>query len=142
MVSGGAEGLGIRSILMDMGTSMKLKLSEDSTAAKGIADRTGLGKVRHIGVNQLWLQEKVKHKDIEFAKVKGIESLADALTKHSDAEDIRKHINGVFCEIRKGRHKDMPEVADKGGGGCIRGSRRSIRPRRRRTELFTYARRD
>ena len=92
MVRGGAEGLGTRSILEDMGIYMKIKLSEDSTAAKGIADRTGLGKVRHIEVNQLWIQEKVRNKDIELAKVKGTENLADALTKHIDAEDMRKHI--------------------------------------------------
>ena len=66
MVRGGAEGLGTRSILEDMGINMKIKLSEDSTAAKGIADRTGLGKVRHIEVNQLWIQEKVKNKEFQM----------------------------------------------------------------------------
>ena len=55
--------------------NVKIRLSEDSTAAKGIADRIGLGKVRHIEVNQLWLQEKVRNKDIELRKVKGLENL-------------------------------------------------------------------
>ena len=56
MVKGGAEAMGTRSILEDLGIARKIRLSEDSSAAKGIADRTGLGKVRHIEVNQLWIQ--------------------------------------------------------------------------------------
>ena len=36
-VGGDAEGLGTRSIVGNMGIHMKLKLSEDSTAAKGCA---------------------------------------------------------------------------------------------------------
>ena len=59
MVRGGAEALGTRSILADMEFFCKVRLSEDSSAAKGIADRTGLGKVRHIEVNQLWLYEQI-----------------------------------------------------------------------------------
>ena len=75
-VKGSAEAIGSQSILADMGVNVRIRLSEDSTAAKGIADRTGLGKVRHIEVNQLWLQEKVRNKDIELRKVKGLENLA------------------------------------------------------------------
>ena len=69
-------------ILKDMGVSLTIRLKEDSFAAKGIAERTGLGKLRHVEVNQLWVQEKVKNKVIELTKVKGIDNLADALTKY------------------------------------------------------------
>ena len=86
MVKGGAEAMGSRSILSDLGLEHKIRLSEDSSAAKGIADRTGLGKVRHIEVNQLWIQDKVKNKEFEIKRVKGLDNLADALTKHVDAD--------------------------------------------------------
>ena len=66
LVKGAAEAIGTRSILQDIGIQGKVRLSEDSTAAKGIADRTGLGKVRHIEVNQLWVQDKVREKEIEL----------------------------------------------------------------------------
>jgi hypothetical protein len=42
--AGGAEAMGRRSILNDMSIERKTRLSEDSTAAKGIAERTGLGR--------------------------------------------------------------------------------------------------
>ena len=89
---GEAEAMGSRSILEDLGIARKIRLSEDSSAAKGIADRTGLGKVRHIEVNQLWIQEKVKNKEFEIRRVKGLDNLADALTKHVDGEDVQKQL--------------------------------------------------
>ena len=45
-------------MLADMGVNMKIRLRTDASAAKGIASRRGLGKVRHIEVHQLWLQKK------------------------------------------------------------------------------------
>ena len=113
IVKGSAEAIGSRSILEDMGIRVAIRVKEDSTAAKGVASRSGLGKVRHIEVNQLWVQEKVRSKEIEICKVDGKDNLADALTKHLESEDIAKHIRGVGGEIAKGRHKIMPEVANR-----------------------------
>eukprot|EP00969_Alexandrium_andersonii_P260382 11511999-Alexandrium_andersonii.AAC.1 len=61
---------------------MKVRLGTDSSAAKGVASRKGLGKVRHIEACQLWLQEKVQEGRIGLMKVKGTENPADILTKH------------------------------------------------------------
>ena len=43
---------------MDMGSDVGITLELDATAAKGILDRQGIAKVRHIDVNCLWLQEQ------------------------------------------------------------------------------------
>ena len=51
--------MGVQSVISDMGVNYKLQVLTDSSAAKRIASRRGLGKVRHIEVNQLWVQEKV-----------------------------------------------------------------------------------
>ena len=50
----------------------------DSNAATGIANRTGIGKVRHLAVHLLWLQEKVRNKDIIISKVDGTKRRTDA----------------------------------------------------------------
>ena len=60
MVKGASLALGIRSMLSDLAVNLTIRLRTDATAAKGIAARRGLGKVRHIEVNQLWLQDKVQ----------------------------------------------------------------------------------
>ena len=82
IVKGSSVGLGIQSVLRNLGCNVKLPVCTDASAAKGIASRRGLGKVRHIEVNQLWIQERVASGDIEVIKVDGSSNLADALTKH------------------------------------------------------------
>ena len=71
MVKGASMALGIQSMLKDLGVELKVRLRTDASAAKGIAARRGLGKIRHIEVHQLWLQEKVNNGSIEVMKVKG-----------------------------------------------------------------------
>ena len=89
MVRGASIALGIRSLLEDMGVKMTVRIMTDSSAALGISKRRGLGKVRHIELNQLWLQDKVSTGDIDIRKVKGTENIADALTKHIDQPQLK-----------------------------------------------------
>ena len=81
LVRGGAQGLGVISLLKDLGVDRKLKLKTDASVAKSIASRRGLDKMRHVETNQLWLQQRVSLGHIEVEKIKGIENPADLLTK-------------------------------------------------------------
>ena len=108
MVKGASNGLGLRSIIADLGIDLSVILKNDSSAAKGIANRTGLGKVRHIEVAQLWLQDKVRSNEINVVKVKGTENVADALTKYVSAEETRWHVREVGQSIEEGRHPLNP----------------------------------
>ena len=45
VVKGASEGLGTQSLLRDINIDLKLRIHEDSSAAKGVANRTGIGKV-------------------------------------------------------------------------------------------------
>ena len=56
VVQGACEGLGVRTLSAAMGSNVDVKLELDATAAKGILDRWGLAKVRHLDVNCLWFQ--------------------------------------------------------------------------------------
>ena len=88
MVRGGSQGLGLQEILRDLGVEAKIRIMTDASAAKGIACRRGVGRVKHIELNQLWLQDKVAKGAIEIRKVRTDENLADALTKYLDFEKI------------------------------------------------------
>ncbi len=112
MVKGGSVGLGVKAMLADPGLKRGIKLKTDASAAKGIASRRGLGKVRHIEVSQLWLQEKVQRGDIEVVKIAGKVNKSDALTKPVGGDDILKHIEGLEAEVRKGRHAQMPKLTE------------------------------
>ena len=114
LVKGASQGIGIKNIMEDLGVEVaqKIQLLSDASAAIGIASRRGSGKVRHIEVNQLWLQGKVLSGSIEVIKIGTGSNLADALTKHVEAEILGKHIQGLGIKIESGRHSLMPAVAE------------------------------
>ena len=82
---------------------MKLRLYTHSTAAKGIANRVGLGKTRHIAVHLLWIQQHLRDHVFELVKVAGTENPADVFTKYVSAEWNQwcmETWNGKFLEGR------------------------------------------
>lgn len=91
MVKGASIGLGLQSVLKDFGITFSLELRSDASAAISISTRTGFGKVRHIEVCQLWLQDKVKQAKISVVEVGANEHVADTLTKHVSKETLGKH---------------------------------------------------
>ena len=97
-------------MLGDLGVEVKVRLKTDATAAKGIATRRGLGKVRHIEVNQLWLQEKVTAGEIEVIKVPRAENRADALTHPIEASEMQLHLDLTVQVPEIGRHSLAPKV--------------------------------
>ena len=68
-----AELIGIKSMMRDMGWDADLKLHVDATVTQVMANRQGIGKIRHLEVRYLWLQE--------MAKSNGVLNPADVLTK-------------------------------------------------------------
>ena len=59
-VRGAAEAEGIVSILGDFHIEAKVVLKSDAAAAIGITQRVGLGRVRHLAVSDLWIQQRIK----------------------------------------------------------------------------------
>ena len=82
LVRGAANGQGLVSLINDFGIQRKLRVKTDAPVAKSIASRRGVGKIRHIEVNQLWLQEKAAQGEVKIHKIPGDENPADILTKH------------------------------------------------------------
>ena len=77
--SGGAEfygvvkasgaSLGQQSLFADLGIKLQVRVWTDSSAAIGICSRQGLGKLRHIDTQALWIQERVRMKSVVLKKV-------------------------------------------------------------------------
>ena len=84
--------LGTKNMLLEWGLDLEIKLHSDASAAIGIARRKGVGRIRHIEVTQLWLQDKVKEGRIHVIKVHTKTNQADALTKHVSGELIDQHV--------------------------------------------------
>ena len=71
----------MQSILADLGHQVDLVLASDATAAIGMVRRQGLGRVRHLAVADLWVQQRVRLGHLQVEKVAGKGNPADAFTK-------------------------------------------------------------
>ena len=95
---GAAQALGMQSMAKDLGIEMTIELLIDAKATMGIINRQGLGKVRHIEVQHLWLQSAVKEKRIKLSKVSSEENVADLMTKPLPPDVIKCHLKGLRME--------------------------------------------
>jgi len=90
VVKAAAEGLGVMALMADLGIEGRVRLWVDSSAAKSISSRVGLGKLRHLEVKYLWVQQLVKKKRITIHKVRGEFNPADWLTKPGSTTQRRE----------------------------------------------------
>ena len=99
MVTGCAEGLGLQSLAEDLGWKTEVQIWTDSSAAKAIANRRGLGKLRHVELKWLWVQDIVKEGRVKLKTVRGTENVADHLTKpktKAEMEELLKNGGAEF----------------------------------------------
>ncbi len=89
----GTELIGITQLAEDWGMSLTGKIYVDSSAAIGVAQRRGNGKLRHVRVGDLRIQEKVEDGELQMQKVWGEEKPADAMTKNVGGEKLRNLVN-------------------------------------------------
>ena len=99
----GSELIGITQLAADWGMSLTGKIFVDSSAAIGTAQRRGNGKLRHVRVGDLWIQEKVEEGELQMEKVWGEENPADAMTKNVAGEKLRKFVQYSSQQFRGGR---------------------------------------
>ena len=97
---GAAEAEGIASILRDFGVTDSITLKSDASAAIGITQRLGLGKVRHLSVADLWIQQKVRRQELEVVKLPGLHNPRDLMTKALDSERIRYLLGIMGVQVR------------------------------------------
>ena len=65
----------------------------DASAPLAIVARRGLGKLRHLDNNFLWIQEKAAKGDLNFKKVAGVDNGADFFTRTLSWNEIQSHIH-------------------------------------------------
>ena len=76
-----AAALGFRSLLADLGVHWPARVWTDSSASIGMCTRQGIGKVRHMDTQIMWIQQGVRNNDLDLYKIAGERNPADILTK-------------------------------------------------------------
>ena len=98
-------------MLADMDVALPLRVRTDSTATIGICGRQGLGKLRHIDTQCLWVQQRVRDRSFELRRVKGTENPADLFTKYlTSAATVESLLKLFGCEYRDGRAATAPQL--------------------------------
>ena len=99
-LKGGCEILGIRALMREWGREVTYKLEIDSSACVGTLQREGSGRQKHLGVRQLWLQERVKAREIALRKIPRESNASDCLTKHWKLDALNHFEKVHFFPLR------------------------------------------
>jgi hypothetical protein len=78
---GATEGLGLQSMCEEIGIQLELQVHTDSDACRGTVHRTGLGRLKHLRIEELWLQSAVEEGRVRVVRVPRELNPADCLTK-------------------------------------------------------------
>ena len=103
IVRAATEALGCMSLALDLGLTFDTRMHVDASAALGILERKGVGKIRHLDVGTLWLQEVQLRQKVAFMKIKGTSNPADLMTKHLAQDQINEYAEKLGYEFRVGR---------------------------------------
>ena len=71
IIKGSTQAIGLLQTAMDLGMQLHARVRSDSTAALGILQREGIGKLRHVRVQYLWLQGQSVGGQWQSARLQG-----------------------------------------------------------------------
>ena len=94
-VKGISEVLGMRNVLAELGFDLGVRHFIDASATKGILNRTGAGKVKHLTVRQLWVQEAVERIGIKVVKIPRELNCADLMARTNSGKEMQEHLENM-----------------------------------------------
>jgi hypothetical protein len=102
-----SRGLGLRQNCTDLGLTLisglpiNLRLYTDSSSAMGTASKRGMGKIRHLEIGSLWLQQAVNDRKLVISKIDGKKNPPDILTKFVDNATLLRMLKlaGLFIVV-------------------------------------------
>ena len=75
----------------------------DSSAALSVTQKKGNGKMRHVRIGQLWVQEMAEQEELRFRKVRGEEHPADLGTKKLTRKKMDELTPNISMHEAEGR---------------------------------------
>ena len=121
LVDGATRVLGLQAAAKELGVVAEeavVEASTDSSAAKSYASRRGAGRIRHVEVKHLWVQQAVAEGRFRLTKVLGTENPADVMTKYKTLPEFQRMLAKVNIEVvgKAGRWEENGEPS----GGWLR----------------------
>ena len=91
----GTELIGLKNMLEELDASMKYKILGDSSPPQGFLERRGSGRVKHVAMKQLWLQERIRAKELVYQKIPRALNPSDAGTHHWTRAEGERHFSSM-----------------------------------------------
>ena len=137
VVRASAEGLGLQSLLKDLGVEADVRVLADASAALGVVQRRGIGKLRHVHTNFLWVQEASASKVIDYRKEKGADNCADLMTKYVTKELVDRFCERLGTELKESQNDEAYKI------GCLERVQRDYEEAKRwNSDLRIWTRQD
>ena len=86
-------------MFQDLGLPQSGQVWSDASAALGIISRQGLGRLRHVDTQWLWVQEQAEKGKLVYSKVPSSVNAADLFTKVLAWEAVAKHCSRLNLEF-------------------------------------------
>ena len=87
--------------------SVPLMIKTDASAVRGVVQRQGAGKVKHLEVRQLWIQEREANGQLQVVKVPRAVNWSDLMTHHWSESEGERLIAGMSV-LRRGPSDEFP----------------------------------
>jgi len=81
MSTAAQEGMLMQSLLTEFGEQVDLTILSDSSAARAVTQKRGVGRMRHLRIRELWLQEAVRERQLMVKAIRTEDNVSDLLTK-------------------------------------------------------------
>ena len=114
IVAGCSDGMLVRHLWMAMvGEPCDMKVRSDSSAARAMVQRQGIGRVRHLDAALLWVQQKEREKIFSVSAIGTELNCADIGTKNLTRSRLfgllfmLKMVNGIGDRIGQQEFKDL-----------------------------------
>ena len=110
-VCASSEGLFYHQLLGFLGMNTKMRVHLDSSAARGVFQRQGAGRIRHLEIKSLWVQTALRQRRFTLHAVGTHDNVADVGTKALAVQKLEKFRDelGVIPE-EEFRETDEPKT--------------------------------
>ena len=102
-IKASVETIGMLQLILSFGVKLQGEVYVDSSAALAVVGRKGNGKLRHIRVGHLWVQQVAEDEVLAYRKIQGTENPADVNTKNVNQKANDKALKQVEMKITGGR---------------------------------------
>ena len=109
-IKAACETIGVTQMAAGLGRDVDGEVMVDSSAALAVVNRKGNGKLRHIRVGQLWIQQTAEDEVLNFRKVCGKQNPADICTKNVTQSVVDTAAEKVGIQMRDGRAQEGLEI--------------------------------